>query len=370
MMHFFSDISKVFNTVDLWSYLQTSDKKIVLYGMGDGADKIINVCNQKHIEISGVFASDGFANGKLFRGHKVVTYAETKDRLGDFIVLVSFASQRKEVLDNIYNIAVSHETYCPDVPVFGDGLFDSEYVKNNEDNIRLVHSLMFDKQSKDTYVYLLLAKLTGNIKYLKLCQTDVSEAYKNIIKPGSNSHYVDIGAYNGDTIREYLSFSGGACQITAFEPDAKNFSKLYAYAEKEGLDTSHFYNIAAWDKTETLTFYSRSGRNSAATSNHESHKKVSINADKADNYITSKADYIKIDAEGSDKQVLLGLENTIKRDKPTICCALYHRNEDMFEIPLLLNQMYDGKCQMHIRHFPYVPAWDTNIYIKKSDKND
>ena len=35
----------------LWDYLQTTDKKIVLYGMGDGADKILDVCYSKKIKI-------------------------------------------------------------------------------------------------------------------------------------------------------------------------------------------------------------------------------------------------------------------------------------------------------------------------------
>ena len=37
---------------DLWSYLQTVKKPIVLYGMGNGADKIIDVLKANNIEIS------------------------------------------------------------------------------------------------------------------------------------------------------------------------------------------------------------------------------------------------------------------------------------------------------------------------------
>ena len=58
-----------------------------------------------------------------------------------------------------------------------------------------------------------------------------------------------------------------------------------------------------------------------------------------------------------------GLSETINAYHPTISCAVYHRNEDMFNIPLLLASMY-SKCKLYMRHFPYVPAWDTNIYIK------
>ena len=45
---------------ELWSYLKTAQKPIVLYGMGNGADKIINTLNYFGIEFQGVFASDGF----------------------------------------------------------------------------------------------------------------------------------------------------------------------------------------------------------------------------------------------------------------------------------------------------------------------
>ena len=57
--------------------------------------------------------------------------------------------------------------------------------------------------------------------------------------------------------------------------------------------------------------------------------------------------------------------DTIKKYKPTISCAVYHRNEDMFEIPLTLAEKY-GTFKMYLRHFPYIPAWDTNIYIKSN----
>jgi hypothetical protein len=62
-------------------------------------------------------------------------------------------------------------------------------------------------------------------------------------------------------------------------------------------------------------------------------------------------------------QVLEGLERTVELYKPCISCALYHKNEDLFAIPLKLKEMYTD-CRMYIRHFRYLPAWDTNVYVK------
>ena len=45
---------------DLWQSLQTQTRDIRLYGMGNGADKLLAVCGKKGIRISGIFASDGF----------------------------------------------------------------------------------------------------------------------------------------------------------------------------------------------------------------------------------------------------------------------------------------------------------------------
>ncbi len=356
-------IDKILMQEDLWSKLTKAEKPILLYGMGDGADKVLDVCDSKGIKVSGVFASDGFAKKKIFRGFEVTTFSEALKVYDNPIVLMSFASSLDDVLDNIKRIASEYELYCPDVPVFGEGLFDKQFVLENIGNFQKVYDLLSDEKSKFNYVNLILGKMTGKIEYLENAESDVAEAYKNIIHPKPDGHFVDIGAYNGDTIREYLSYSGSCGKITAFEPDGRNYAKLCRYAEENGIPTDYLYNIAAWDKNEVLTFYSRSGRNSAGTTSHKNAKSVSVQADAVDSYIDSKVDFINIDAEGSDSKVISGLENTIRLYKPCISCALYHRNEDMFAIPLKLYEMY-GNCNVYIRHFRYFPAWDTNVYVK------
>jgi len=296
----------------------------------------------------------------------VTDYSTAKNQFGDFIVLVSFATRLDDVMLNVERIASEQELYCPDVPVFGDGLFDTAFVRDNYERFKFVYDRLSDEWSKEAYINLILGKLTGQIKFLRNAETPVSEAYENIIKPDCGAHYVDIGAYNGDTIREFLSYSGGYSKISAFEPDAKNFKKLLSYACDAGIDTENFHNIAAWSEPDTLTFYSRSGRNSAGSTSHKNVKSIKVLADAVDNYIDCKVDFINIDAEGSDREVIFGLRNTIKTFAPTISCAIYHRNEDFFDIPFLLYNFY-GDCEMYVRHFKYFPAWDTNIYVKKKN---
>jgi FkbM family methyltransferase len=358
------NLEDLLQITDLWTYLEKTDKKIVLYGMGDGAEKILDVCEKKGIKVSGIFASDEFAKYKKFRGFTVKKYADIKAEYENPVILVSFATRLDSVMNKIYNLCETDELYAPDVPVFGEGLFDSAFFKENFDKFEKVFSLLSDDISKKAYLNIIKYKLTGKINYLKECETSASEAYSTIIKPKKDFAYVDIGAYNGDTIREYLSYAKGASIVTAFEPDVKNYAKLSEYAKTLDVRTN-VINAAAWDKDETLTFYSRSGRNSSVITNHPGLKPINVKAVIADNYINA-ADYINIDAEGSDMKALYGLQKTVKKFAPVISCAVYHRNEDMFSIPLYLAGLYDN-FEMYIRHFPYVPAWDTNVYIKNKD---
>ena len=64
--------------VDLWHYLKTADKPILMYGMGNGADKILKVCESYGIEIADFFASDGFVRGHSFHGKVVLSYSQAK----------------------------------------------------------------------------------------------------------------------------------------------------------------------------------------------------------------------------------------------------------------------------------------------------
>ncbi|MBR4958721.1 MAG: FkbM family methyltransferase, partial [Phascolarctobacterium sp.] len=64
-------LSFIKETVSVWERLQQTDKPIVLYGMGNGADKIVDWCEANAVKIAGSFASDEFVRGQVFRGFKV-----------------------------------------------------------------------------------------------------------------------------------------------------------------------------------------------------------------------------------------------------------------------------------------------------------
>ena len=57
----------------------------------------------------------------------------------------------------------------------------------------------------------------------------------------------------------------------------------------------------------------------------------------------------------------LGSRETILRCHPDLLVSAYHRSEDLYDLPLLLHEQFPF-YELRLRRFPYVPAWDINLY--------
>ena len=75
-------------------------------------------------------------------------------------------------------------------------------------------------------------------------------------------------------------------------------------------------------------------------------------------------DYIKFDVEGAERAAINGAYNTIVKFKPDMLISMYHRSEDMFDLPILVNSICPD-YRLYLRRFEYVPAWDLNLYAVK-----
>ncbi len=339
---------------DLWKYLKETDKPVALYGTGDGADKIMAKMEKDGTldKIQGIFASSGFVRDRYFKGFKVESFEGCLERLGnDMIVLMCFGSSRPEVLENVDRIASRCEFYAPDVPVYGRNIFDRSFYEEHKAEITRVTALLADDLSVRTMINTVTNKLTGSIEPLKACQTSPEEENSLIVLP-EGATFVDLGAYNGDTVLKYTSLCPGIDKIYAVEPDKRNFRKL-----KE--NTSHiegitYINALISDKSGATHIDLSKGRGV-----HEAKEGGDIESTTVDDILKGqKVDFIKFDVEGNEKKAILGAGKSIKKYRPVMHMACYHRSEDIFDLPLeVLKIRSDYKVYM--RHLPHVPGWDT-----------
>lgn len=340
---------------DIWNKLREGDPPVVLYGTGNGADKIAEELAVRGVAVSGVFASDGFVRERTFRGMRVMSYDECRALFPGMRVLMCFGSSRPEVLENVRRIMSECEFYVPDVPVYGDTLFDSVFYAAHEKELAAVRERLADEQSVKTFDGVIKFKLTAQPRYLFECETDESEA-DGIIKLGEKAVIADLGAYNGDTARKYAALYPSYGKIVAAEPDKRNFRKL---CENTAVLRDIFpVNALMSDSVGVCRMDGAKGRGA-----HTAEKGVGIESVTVDALFAGQnVDFIKYDVEGCELAALRGSVRTIKRCRPAMLVSCYHRSEDLFTLPLEILSVRDD-YKMYLRKLPGLPAWDCQYYF-------
>lgn len=353
-------LAELLNETYLWDYLPTVRKPIVLYGMGNGADEILDRCATRHIPVAGVFASDEFVRGQQFRGFTVKTYKQLLKELGDFVILIAFASELPDILKRFYHLAAQHETYAPHLPLFGDReIVSPQWLRDRLPHLETVYDRLADGASRQTMLHLLRYKLTGRLTELAFV-TDRRQDLEQLFNFGAKETFGDLGAYNGDTVAEFLELTNGHYEhIYAVEPDPKNFVKLQHFVELEQLRNCSLLQRGIWRDEEKLPFAAKGGRMSAL----DEKGKKTIPVTSLDAIIGNKDfTYIKMDVEGAEKEAIEGGQNVIARCQPKLLIAGYHHDDDLWQIPELLWNLVP-EYKIYLRRHPYVPCWEINFFV-------
>ena len=355
-------VSEISIKCDMWQTLCESTKPIVMYGMGNGADKILAVFSERGIEVSDFFASDGFVRHQQFHGKTVMSYAEICEKYDDFTVVVSFGSQLPDVLANIYRIDSERELYVPDVPVVADSdVFDLAFFERHRAELDAACELLADDLSRQTFCDVIWYRLTGKIEYLRRHIVTPCDVMNGLLDAKSYRITADLGAYNGDSIRELASYAPHLERVTALEPDERTYKKLTSFAESAPYKITAC-NAAAWDCECTLEFTAGGNRNSTLIGNvgiKTGAKIRKVTAARLDSLMHGACDYIKYDVEGAEYEAIVGSREVIAREHPELLVSLYHRSEDMYRLPKLVHEM--GYSKLYLRRYEYVPAWDMNL---------
>lgn len=338
-----------------WEILKDTSMPIAIYGTGNGADKVLEEFDKLGITIQGVVASDGFVRNRTFHGFTVKSISDFEKEHGDFVIALCFASPLKDVIDNIKAISQKHTVIMPSVPVYGDEIFNKSFLEEHLEEIEKAYTLLADHQSRLVFKNIIKFQITGDLKYAFNCETDKNEAF-DILNLNNKESFLDLGAYRGDTVDEFLNNVTDYEKIVAVEPDERTFKKLNLHCEK--FKNTITLNNAIWSENTTLTFDDNKGRGSSA---HNKGKEIfAITVDDIFEK-HGKFTYINVDVEGAEKEMLQGAKHSLQQVKPKMCMAVYHRSQDIFSLINEINTI-NPNYEIYLRHHPHISFWDTNLY--------
>lgn len=345
------NLNKIINNLKSWEdTLRETKKPILLYGMGDGAEKLLSEFGKRSIKVKGIFASDAFVRGHSFRDMPVMTLKEAQATFGDFLAVPAFALRGDEC--KLFT-DFPHELVMPNMPVAGDEICDKTYIQSHIDEFSYIYENLADEKSKQVMESVLSFNITGDVHMLFLSPDE------NYSFDPHNLAHVDAGAYDGDTALEFARTNSSYTKLFAIEPDPKNFAKLQE--NTASLRDIVLVNKAAWSENGTASFALSKGRGSTLSQDGKGYTEL-VTIDSLCSGVPVGS--IKIDCEGSDAEALCGAVNLICDHRPQIAAAVYHRASDMFAIPRLIRYYYP-KYKLFMRKINYIPPWDVFCFAKK-----
>ena len=341
-------------TESSWEFLKNTPLPIAVYGTGNGADRVFEEFGRLGITVSAVVASDGFVRKRTFRGFEVKSISGLENEIGDFVIALAFASPLTEVIEDIKALSLRHKVIMPSVPVYESDIFNKDFLKKHIDEIELAYSHLADEQSRKVFENIIRFQITGDLNYCFNCESEKDEAFE-ILNLGDNESFLDLGAYRGDTVDEFLKYTKSYKKIVAVEPDTRTFKKLQLNCEY--LENCITLNNAIWSENCVLTFDGNKGRGASAQSQGEEKNAICVD------YITEKYgdfSYLNIDIEGAESEMLKDACLTLA-NRPKICMAVYHKSEDIFALVNKIKEI-NSDYKIYLRHHKHISFWDTNIY--------
>ncbi|MGE4280558.1 MAG: FkbM family methyltransferase [Magnetospirillum sp.] len=352
-------------------------KKTSIYGAGYMGMKVLKALSENGVKVN--FFIDQFTNEKFILGIPVyrlsdisepqntIVYLSIHEGLYNYPDVVSGIMNSGFDIVSLHDIARTYESIIPSV--VNDEIL---YLRKDKNKMidalktREVLALISSPQSKKNYENLLNFRADPRPATYPAPTEDNQYLTNQVdIYDRCDFTYIDCGAYTGDTIKKALDYTGKRLKtVFAFEPDLSNFSALVNECRSPELENTaiHLYPCGVWNHTGVVNF-SNDGTSSSKISLDKGNCTVPVVA-LDDVIINKKVDLIKMDLEGAELMAIEGCKNIIRSQSPSLAISIYHKPEDLWEIPLYINSLNPG-YNMYVETYGFM-GFETVLFCSKN----
>ena len=153
---------------------------------------------------------------------------------------------------------------------------------------------------------------------------------------------IDAGANMG-VFSIFAAVNHPHATIYAFEPTPSTFEALRE--NTKGYPNIKIFNFGLGEKEKAAAIVMASG----SGGNYIGDGGIPVQIKTIDSF-GLPADFIKMDTEGYEANILRGASGTIKKYKPIIVMSAYHKPNDRTELPALLNSITPYDCELRHDH--------------------
>ncbi len=209
-----------------------------------------------------------------------------------------------------------------------------------------------DDSSRQTLLDVLRYRLTANTAFMRAYTVRTDEQYFEPFLDLRSEVFVDAGGFDGDTTEEFCRRCPDYRQVHLFEPSARNLRA--AEARLAGHRDILFHSQALSDGVGQIRFDADAGSSSAVTSGGGDVVAMTT----LDRAIPGPVSVIKMDLEGWELKALAGSAQHIRRDRPKLAIAVYHRASDFRDVWRQVRALHPD-YRIFLRH--YTQGWSETV---------
>lgn len=336
-----------------------SNKKIFLFGAGLCGNIYIQLMERHQLNIEGVI--DNFENS--FHGKPTLKLDKVLKNYNNeeciFIVSAPKAQEaiNKQLLkyyskEQIFTFAMSRYIFPENEPAH-----TKKWLLSQKADIAKIYDRLADQQSKNVMIHTLLGRMTAGFNDYASIRSGDFYYPPDLITLRNNEIMVELGSNNGDTLLDFICRCPSFKRAYCFEPDDVCIKILHDRTAQY-VDRIVIIPKVAWNKKGKVGFASDGGNGGSKVT--EQGNMIQIEAAAVDDEVKENITYMKMDVEGSEMKALQGAKNQIVQNKPRLAISVYHKNEDIVEIPqYILSLRPDYK--LFLRHHGWDDS-DTVLY--------
>lgn len=177
-----------------------------------------------------------------------------------------------------------------------------------------------------------------------------------VVKVEKGDVVIDAGGCYGDTALYFAHEAGEDGRVYSFEFLPEN---LVIFNQNMSLNPElsrriKLVRMPVWSRSGEALFVTGNGpatRVSPSTNQPNAIRQETIAIDDVvGNEKLGRVDFIKMDIEGAELKALYGAENTIRQFRPKMAISVYHKFDDLWEIPRYIDSLGLG-YRFVLRHF-------------------
>jgi FkbM family methyltransferase len=337
------------NTV-LDRLLMECDRKCVIFGAGTMGQRALSALQSMGVQPLSFADNNPVLWGKSVDGIPVLSPEDAAELFGaDAVFFIAIRNENhwyRETFNQLLRLGCTHISSSEPIAWRFPDMFPPFLLYNlphnlyaHADEVADAARLWADEESTAEYAAQIQLRAFGDPFGLTAPGLEESYILSGVFQLGPEDVFLDCGAYDGDTIRNLIDNQIQFARIEAVEADAHSFARLADFVSELEPDVSNrirLHQCAVGARRGTVRFDDTGGVDSKVSDEG----RILIDMVPIDvMFATKRVSMIKMDIEGGEYDALIGAQQVIQRDRPILAICVYHSQEDIWRLPLLIRTL-------------------------------